>query len=280
MSRKSWPTCLDGPVADGKGQGMTKLFHVSDVHFGKEDPAAIQWFSERVAAERPDAVVMTGDLTMRARTREFEAGGAWLKSLEAPVTLEIGNHDIPYYWDPIRRFIAPYTRYAAVERLIERPLELAGVTVVPLKTIARAQWRLNWSKGYVSRGSLKRALALIAEAPKNNLVFVAAHHPLIEGGTKGTAKTWRGEEALAALAEAGAHAVLSGHVHDPFDVPVDRAGRMIRMIGAGTLSKRVRNSPPAFNEIRIMGDRFETLVRTHGPEAKQPISATTRTSPR
>jgi 3',5'-cyclic AMP phosphodiesterase CpdA len=62
---------------------MTKLFHVSDVHFGKEDPAAIAWFKACVEAERPDAVIMTGDLTMRARTHEFEAGGEWLKSLAA-----------------------------------------------------------------------------------------------------------------------------------------------------------------------------------------------------
>ena len=256
---------------------MTKLFHVSDVHFGKEDPSAIAWFAERVAAEKPDAVIMTGDLTMRARTQEFEAGGAWLKSLAAPVTVEIGNHDIPYYWDPVRRFLAPYTRYAAIERMIERPLALSGVTIVPLKTIARAQWRMNWSKGYVGRSSLRRALALIADAPKGNLIFVAAHHPLIEGGTKGTARTYRGEEALQELAAAGAHAVLSGHVHDPFDIPVERAGRTIRMIGAGTLSKRTRNSPPGFNEIRVMGSRFETLARTQSTEPVHPLGASRAT---
>jgi hypothetical protein len=114
----------------------------------------------------------------------------------------------------------------------------------------------------VSAGSLRRALAMIAEAPKDRLIFVAAHHPLIEGGTKGTASTRHGDSALTALAEAGAHAVMSGHVHDPFDVPVERAGRTIRMIGAGTLSKRVRNSPPAFNEIRIRNGGFEAIART------------------
>jgi 3',5'-cyclic AMP phosphodiesterase CpdA len=239
-----------------------KLFHVSDVHFGAEDPAALAWFGRLVDEEKPDAVVMTGDLTMRARTREFQAGGDWLRSLGVPVTLEVGNHDIPYYWDPFRRFLAPYRRYAAIEKMIERSLELHGITIVPLKTTARAQWRLNWSKGSVSERSLARALAMIAEAPPGNLIFVAAHHPLIEGGTKGTAKTLRGDEALTALAAAGAHAVLSGHVHDPFDLAVERCGRTVRMIGAGTLSKRVRNHPPAFNEIRIEGDRFETLART------------------
>jgi len=253
---------------------MIRLFHVSDVHFGAEDPAAIAWFSRLVAEEKPDAVVMTGDLTMRATRREFEQGGDWLRSLGVPVTLEIGNHDIPYYWDPFRRFLSPYQRYAAVEKMIERPLEIDGITIVPLKTIARAQWRWNWSKGRVSRRSLAAALTMIAQAPKGNLVFVAAHHPLIEAGTTGTARTHRGDAALSDLAAAGAHAVLSGHVHDPFDVPVERHGRTLRMIGAGTLSKRVRGSPPAFNEIRVKGDRFETLARTLSPEPDRVISAT------
>jgi 3',5'-cyclic AMP phosphodiesterase CpdA len=250
---------------------MLKLFHVSDVHFGAEDPAAIAWFDQCVAAEKPDAVIMTGDLTMRATKREFERGGDWLRSLGVPVTLEVGNHDIPYYWDPFRRIFAPYQRYAAVEQMIERPLELPGVTIVPLKTTARAQWRWNWSKGRVGQGSLRRALALIADAPKGNLVFVAAHHPLIEGGTTGTARTRYGDEALTALAEAGAHAVLSGHVHDPFDIPVDREGRTVRMIGAGTLSKRTRGTPPAFNEIQVDGRGFVTLSRTLSADAKQPL---------
>ncbi|WP_343525864.1 metallophosphoesterase [Sphingomonas sp.] len=251
---------------------MIRLFHVSDVHFGAEDPAALAWFAERVAAEKPDAVIMTGDLTMRATKREFQAGGEWLQSLGVPVTVEVGNHDIPYYWDPFRRLFAPYQRYAAVERMIEKPLDLPGVTVVPLKTTARAQWRWNWSKGRVSTGSLRRALALIEEAPKDHLILVAAHHPLIEGGTKGTAKTRNGDVALTRLAAAGAHAVLSGHVHDPFDVPIDRDGRIIRMVGAGTLSKRTRKTPPAFNEIRVLGQTFETLVRSFGETAPHPIT--------
>lgn len=240
---------------------MIRLFHVSDVHFGAEDPAAIAWFDGLVAAERPNAVVMTGDLTMRATKREFEAGGAWLRSLGVPVTLEVGNHDIPYYWDPFRRLFSPYQRYHAVERMIERPLDLPGVAIVPLKTTARAQARWNWSKGRVGQGSLRRALALIEAVPQGKLILVAAHHPLIEGPTKGSARTRHGDAALTALAEAGADAVLSGHVHDPFDVPVERAGRTLRMIGAGTLSKRIRQSPPGFNELRIDGGKLTTIAR-------------------
>jgi len=235
-----------------------RLFHVSDLHFGAEDPAALAWFADHVAAERPDAVVMTGDLTMRARRSEFDAGGRWLRALGVPVTLEIGNHDIPYYWDPLRRLFAPYRRYGAAEKLIERPLAIPGVTIVPIRTIARAQLRIDQSKGRVAQPSLDEALARIAAAPEGDLIFVAGHHPLIEGPTTGSGRTRHGARALAALAAAGADAGLSGQVHHPFDIAY---GNM-RLIGAGTLSTRLRKTPPSFNEIRIENGRFETLVRT------------------
>ena len=244
---------------------MIRLFHVSDVHFGREDKAAVAWFDSLVAAEQPDAVVMTGDLTMRARSREFEAGLDWLKGLGRPVTLVVGNHDLPY-WNMIDRVFRPYHRYNAIERIIEQPLDLPGVTIVPLKTTSRAQWRLNWSKGYVSRASLAKTLALIARAPSDSLILVAAHHPLIEPHTKASAQTHRGAEAIAALAVAGADAVLTGHVHDAFDIEHRVAGTTIRMIGAGTLSERTRADPPSFNELRIEGGAFEVICRKMTPQ--------------
>ena len=66
---------------------MIRLFHVSDVHFGAEDKAALAWFGEAVRRELPDAIIMTGDLTMRATRGEFQRGGDWLRSLGVPVTL-------------------------------------------------------------------------------------------------------------------------------------------------------------------------------------------------
>ena len=237
-----------------------RLFHVSDVHFGREDVAAIAWFEALVKAEQPDAVIMTGDLTMRARRREFAAGLDWLQRLGVPVTVEVGNHDLPYF-NPIDRFFRPYHRMGAVERMVEQPLDLPGIAIVPMVTTARAQWRFNWSKGTVSKGALRRTLALLAEVPKGKLVFIACHHPLIEAETTASARTHRGAEALVALAAAGADAVLTGHVHDPFDIAHTIGGRTVRMIGAGTLSERTRTTPPSFNEIRVEQGRFDVVVR-------------------
>lgn len=240
---------------------MIRLFHVSDIHFGAQDDAALDWFASLVHAEQPDAVIMTGDLTMRARRHEFEAAAKWLEALNRPVTVEVGNHDLPYFnlW---ARFVTPYKRYKALERMIERPLEIKGVSVVPLKTTARFQARFNWSKGYVSGRALRKTLTEVAAVPKGNLILIAAHHPLIEAGTRSSAKTRRGAEALAALSDAGAHAVLTGHVHDPFEVEQPTANGTIRLIGAGTLSERVRDTRPSFNEIRVGdGGAFEAVVR-------------------
>lgn len=245
---------------------MIRLFHVSDVHFGGEDEDAIQWFSKIVKAEAPDAVVVTGDLTMRARDHEFAQASRWLESLGRPITVEVGNHDLPYFnlW---ARFFTPYRRFDALERMIEKPLEIKGVSIVPLKTTARFQFRLNWSKGYVSGAALDATLTQVKAVPEGNLILVTCHHPLVEAGTSTTSKTRKGGKALEALAAAGAHAVLTGHVHDPFDVPRDIRGRSIRLIGAGTLSERVRAHPPSFNEIHIHGDMMKTVVRVMGEGA-------------
>lgn len=257
---------------------MIRLFHVSDVHFGAEDKAAIAWFGDAVREEQPDAIIMTGDLTMRARTREFEAAAEWLESLNRPVTVEVGNHDLPLY-NLLSRFARPYRRYKRLERMIERPLEICGISIVPLKTTARFQFRLDWSKGYVDDRSLRRAMNLIGRAPKGDLVFVAAHHPLIDVGTKSSGETRHGRVALDALTRAGAHAVLSGHVHDPFDIPYHGPEGEVRMVGAGTLSTRTRQDPPSFNEIRIADGRFETIARRMGHADKGVTSSDTAAEP-
>lgn len=238
---------------------MTRLFHVSDVHFGCEDPVAVRWFDDKVRAEQPDAIIMTGDLTMRARGREWAAGSAWLEALGRPTTLEPGNHDLPYFnlW---ARFLTPYRRFRRVEEMIEKPLQIKGVAVVPLKTTARFQLRTNWSKGRVSSRTLGRTLALLSDVPTGDTVLVAAHHPLIEAGTRSTSNTHGGRRALAALAAAGVDAVLTGHVHDPFDIPHEVDGHVVRLIGAGTLSRRTRARRASFNELTIGPGGIEVTV--------------------
>lgn len=237
-----------------------KLFHLSDIHFGLEDRRALDWAAECIAREAPSAVAITGDLTMRARDREFRAACAWVTALKAPVTVEVGNHDLPYF-NLIERFFDPYRRFRAIEALIERKIDLSGIAIVPLKTTARAQWRFNWSKGWVTPKALASTLKAIDNLAQGTRVLVTAHHPLVEAGTRGSALTRGGERALAALARRKVLAVLSGHVHDAFDLTYDTPDGPVRMIGAGTLSQRIRSTPPSFNELTVSGNEIRVKVR-------------------
>ncbi|MBW8752552.1 MAG: metallophosphoesterase, partial [Sphingomonadales bacterium] len=184
----------------------------------------------------------------------------WILGLKAPVTVEVGNHDLPYF-NLAERFLDPYRRFRAIEALVERQIDLGGVAIVPLKTTARAQWRLNWSKGWVTKAALAHALAQIDALSAGTRVLVACHHPLVEVGTHGTALTRGGERALEALAKRNVLAVLSGHVHDAFDLLHETAAGPVRMIGAGTLSRRIRSTPPSFNELTIANREVTVRVR-------------------
>jgi 3',5'-cyclic AMP phosphodiesterase CpdA len=240
-----------------------RIFHVSDLHFGCADQAALDWFAATVAAERPDAVAVTGDLTMRARRREFEAAASWLEALRVPLTIEPGNHDLP--WNPFLRLLRPYRRFHRLERHLEKPVDLPGLHIVPLKTTARVQLRHNWSWGVVGRKSLTAAIDRLKTKAKDGIAIVAAHHPLVDReDIRSQGRTLGGADALAQLAAAGADAVLSGHVHDPFDAVIDAGGRPIRVIGAGTLSHRTRASRPSFNQLTIEGGRLEVAIRAMG----------------
>lgn len=236
------------------------LFHLSDLHFGLEDPHALAWAAQQIATRQPAAVAITGDLTMRARPREFAAAARWIGEIGVPVTVEPGNHDLPGYHRP-SRYLDPLGRFAAFRGLVERELVFPDLAIVGLNTNVPAQWRLNWSKGCVSKRALDRCLAQIDALPAGTRAIVTAHHPLREAGTHGTALTRGGGRALAELARRGVVAVLSGHVHDAFDIMEPTAHGPVRMIGAGTLSQRLRTTPASFNELTWDGAQLTVQVR-------------------
>lgn len=223
----------------------TRLFHISDVHFGVEDRIALDAVARAVAEERPDALVCTGDLTQRAKHSEYARAAEWFAALGVPVVLEPGNHDMPYY-NPWERFTDPFRRYNRLRAAVGGSFASEDVVLVPLLTTVRAQTRFPWSDGVIKPPALADTLARLAALEGDpRTIIVTAHHPLLGKEDGRPNPTIGGDAAFAAIAAAGAHAVMSGHVHVPFDEVRERGGKAMRMIGAGTLSTRLRHGAPA-----------------------------------
>ena len=185
--------------------------------------------------------------SLRTRT-SFEVG-AWQLGAKA-VVLEPGNHDMPYY-NPWERFTDPFRRFRRLDDAVGGVLVSPDVVLVSLLTTVSAQWRFPWSDGVVKPPALAQTVAALERLrgdPRHKIVI--GHHPLL-GPEDGRANpTIGGDEAFAALAAAGAHVMLSGHIHVPLDEVRMRKGHAMRMIGAGTLSTRLRHgAPPSYRII-------------------------------
>lgn len=185
------------------------LVHVSDLHAGtREEPAVEGALAELVARVRPELVVATGDLTHRGRRAQHERAAGFLRSLGPPVLAVPGNHDIPLL--PPSRFLRPYAEFELLWQTAEPVHRSASLLVVGLNSVR--PWRHQ--SGGLRDDQLRRVAELLAQAPPGALRVVALHHQL-SGAPWRTRKrpVVRRSRVLAALLDAGAELVLSGHTH-------------------------------------------------------------------
>lgn len=238
-----------------------KLIHISDVHFGREDRAALEQVADFTSRVKPDAVVLAGDITQKGRRSEFEAAREWLWSLKFPVIAAPGNHDTPLINMPAR-MLGPFERYAkymdgmdAVGRLIE--LRDGAVRIAAINSARGVQGRLNWADGVIDLEDLETALELLAGGPEHAWRLLICHHPLDEPGlSQVSVVTKRGVDALKLCAEAHVDAILTGHIHDAFANAITNVRRPLVQMGSGTLSTRLRATPPSFCVLQMEDGRL------------------------
>ena len=231
----------------------TRIFHLSDVHFGVENRAALDEVARAIADEQPDIVVCTGDLTQRAKHSEYAAAGDWLESLDTAVWVDPGNHDMPYY-NLVERFSDPFRRFRKFQqRVAVTEFETEDLVLVPLNTNVPAQRRWPWSDGVVTRQALEQTtLQLESLQPNDRFVIVTAHHPLHGPKMGGPSATIGGNSALSQLAHFGMDAIMTGHIHKPFNEFRSTHQTAPQVIGAGTLSTRLRHgAPPSYNVLTV-----------------------------
>ena len=226
-----------------------RILHISDIHFGCENKAAVDAVLQIARTEPFELVAVTGDITQFGKPEEFAAARAFVAALPPKRLLTPGNHDVPYATP--ERLYAPFARYSkSFGQPWASALEGPDLSARAFNSSRGAQARINWSKGAVRESQARRLAVSLKSSPKGALKLALCHHPLMEvtGGPM-TGRVRGGVKAASILADGGVDAILTGHVHTAFAHALPCRDGKTYAIGAATLSLRERGQPAGFNII-------------------------------
>lgn len=222
---------------------MTRIAHLSDPHFGTVPAGLADLLAGCLAELRPDVVIVSGDLTQRARAGQFAEARAFLAKLPGQVLVFPGNHDVPL-WNLPLRLAGPWRNWRrGLGRGLQGRAVLGDVTVVGLNS---ANPRV-WKDGLITEAQLSGLEEAFGGAGRRVL---ALHHP--PEPPAGEPPSLAGAARVVEVCERlGVEMILSGHLHFTQVAPL-KAARGILAVQAGTcLSSRTRNDGNAFTLIDL-----------------------------
>lgn len=238
------------------------LLHLSDLHFGRPVDLAQIGAVERLAPGlAPDAVIVSGDISQRARHGEFQRGLAFLAGMQevAPTLLVPGNHDVEWWKSPFgllgrRSIYAKYRTYFGED--LTPVLRLPGLVVAgALSAHGLAAGSVTWNqrdltvKGHLPTSETDRLAKLFAAEPAGTFKVAALHHNVLRGDISQRMGLAHWSGAQHRLDAMGADAVLCGHDHQEGTGQLPQ-GTVVST--ASTLSDRTRGQRPSvFNVVRI-----------------------------
>jgi 3',5'-cyclic AMP phosphodiesterase CpdA len=240
---------------------MRRLAHLSDLHFGTEVPALIDALGSSLVDFAPDLVVVTGDLTQRAREQEFARARDFLQRLCCAYLVVPGNHDVAPVYRPLERLFAPYARYRrAIQRELDSTWHDDELLVLALSSVQP----LRWQEGSIARRQLDWIKARVALYPRD-IRILAAHHPVVQASSRRPTRRLRRHDPLYSVLEAADVSVcLSGHLHQSFSGlavdTLDEPGSVLAIHASTATSARRRGEANGYNQIRIEGARLQVNV--------------------
>jgi len=254
---------------------MRRIVHLSDVHFGTEDPLVVEQVVSAVNSLEPNVVVVSGDLTQRARSHEFRAAREFLDRLPAPQIVIPGNHDIPVH-NLYARFFTPlakYTRFITDDlspTFVDEELAIVGINTA----------RSNVVKGgRINQEQIELVRSRLCPLDDAVLKIVVTHHPFeLPADSYHSEVVGRAEMAVEELAECGADLLLAGHLHvSHIETTAKRYklhdGSNALVVQAGTAtSSRVRGEPHSFNLLEFEEPRL-SVTRLESGSAGEPFEA-------
>jgi 3',5'-cyclic AMP phosphodiesterase CpdA len=242
---------------------MKKIIHISDLHFGTEEVITGEALLNDIDSLDPDLVIISGDLTQRARRRQFEHAAAFLDRIEFPKIVVPGNHDIPLF-DIFTRFVSPLERY---KKYITDDLfpvyEDDEMAVMGINTSRNYVWK----SGSISDEQIEKVIEFFSGRSFDVFKILVAHHPFIPPPDDPSEKLVKNStKALAEMNKCGLDLMLSGHLHKGYSGTLeayypDFERAMIAAQAGTAISRRRRGEMNSYNYIILDGDTLTIEVR-------------------
>ena len=260
----------------------TTLFHCSDLHFGH--PAVPEQYEaiEAIIAERQfDVVAISGDLSQRARSGEFQRARVFIQHAKrfSEVIVVPGNHDVAWWKAPLGfgdplAMLANYRRFISEE--LEPVLRIAGATIVGLNTSQGVTRRtLTWNLrdisiiGDLRRDQLEQARGEFERSRAGDARIIVMHHNPVMGELSRRHGLKNTEKILGAFADMGVDLVLCGHDHQEAVHYIEHTKKGTVISTSGTISNRARGGRPgSVNSIRITSETIDVSTLVWSADAR------------
>jgi 3',5'-cyclic AMP phosphodiesterase CpdA len=259
------------------------VFHCSDLHFGHPAvPEQYEAIESLIQESRFDVVVISGDLTQRARSGEFQRARAFIRHAErvSKVIVVPGNHDVAWWLSPFgfgddEKLLAKYRTYIDAE--IAPVIRVPGATFVGLNTCHGViRETLTWNLrdlsiiGYLRRDQLERAAAELAKTPAGDARVIVMHHNPVKGELSRRHGLRNTNQILGAFAEMGVDLVCCGHDHQEAVHYIEHTKKGTIISTAGTISNRARGGrPSSVNSIRLTMTDIDVHTLVWSQEARR-----------
>ena len=256
---------------------MRSIVHLSDIHFGRIHLLVVEPLIAAINKLAPDLVTVSGDLTQRARSRQFREARAFLDRLPKPQIVVPGNHDVPLY-NVFARFINPLRKYQRYISDDLRPFYHDEEMVVLGVNTARS---LTIKGGRINQDQVAWMREKLCAWDEKIVKIVVTHHPFdLPEGHHERDLVGRALMAIEGLASCGADMFLAGHLHVSHTahtaVRYKIEGYSALVVQAGTAtSSRGRGEANSFNLIRIAHPQITVQRFEWQPERTEFILAQT-----
>lgn len=245
------------------------IAHISDLHFGRiAHPGIVDALVAEVNEQDVDLVAVSGDLTQRARPREFEAAREMLEAFEPPHLVVAGNHDVYPWWRPFRRLRTPLRRYRQfITDDLTPTYETDAVSVLGLDSAFGATIK-GGRLGPADRFYIRDHFSGVAQ---NRFKVLVVHHQLTQIRSLAHDVARHARKTLEAVANAGVHLILCGHLHVSHVESLDflPGSHRIVIASAGTATSNRWREPTGrvnfYNRITVEPDRFHVEERRYDP---------------